>query len=199
MTKKFGLHAHRQGQLPDTICSRSYKEHSFRPDLPISEGFSEWTNVSGLPHPVKIYELWCTVPARGMKNTLSLSSTSRDKLSRENAHNARSPITLQENLLTVIMPNLCARDTGFPQLLNGLISCVSPHLQPRHCFLLPHTARTSNAVWTYLCDGMMSSNCDDWNSGTYLCVMLNRRHSTFVCVYVERKVCFATLYQFLYT
>jgi len=72
--------------------------------------------VSGLPHPVKIYELWCTVPARGMKNTLSLSSTSRDKLSRENAHNARSPITLQENLLTVIMPNLCARDTGFPQL-----------------------------------------------------------------------------------
>ena len=39
--KKIGLHAHRQGQLPDTICSRSYKEHSFRPDLPISEGFSE--------------------------------------------------------------------------------------------------------------------------------------------------------------
>jgi hypothetical protein len=70
--------------------------------------------VSGLPHPVKIYELWDAVPAHGMKSTQTLPSMSRDKLSQENAHDG--PMTLQENFQTVIRPNLCGKDTGFPQL-----------------------------------------------------------------------------------
>ena len=59
----------------------------------------------GLPHPVKFYEQWNIVHARWIKNTKLLLSTSRGALSRGNAHD--SPITLQENLLTVIRPNLC--------------------------------------------------------------------------------------------
>jgi hypothetical protein len=96
------VYTHRQGQLTGTICQGSSKEHSFYPDL------------SGLPHLVKFYELWRTIPACGMKNTLSLPSTSRDALSWENVYHGL--ITLQENLLTVIRPNSCARDTDFPQL-----------------------------------------------------------------------------------
>jgi hypothetical protein len=110
MTQK-SVYTHRQGQLSGTICRRSYKELSFRPDLPIYEGFLEWTNVSGLQQSRKIHELWRTVPTRGMKNTQSLPATSRDY----------GPITRQENSLMVIRPNMCARDTGFPQL------CAVPH------------------------------------------------------------------------
>ena len=48
------------------------------------------------------------------KNTQLLLSTSRDAASWKNAHTGS--ITLQENLLTVIRTDLCARCTGFPQL-----------------------------------------------------------------------------------
>ena len=68
----------------------------------------------GIPHPVKFYEQWHTAPARWVKSTQSLRSTSRGAPSRGNAHDG--PITLQENLLTVNRPNLCARGTGFPPL-----------------------------------------------------------------------------------
>ena len=73
----------------------------------------EWTTASN-----KFYKLWHSIPSFGMKHTQSLSSTSRDALSWEKSHNG--PITtLQENFLTVIRPNLCAKDTGgFPQLLS---------------------------------------------------------------------------------
>jgi hypothetical protein len=67
--------------------------------------------VIGLPHKIKFYEH--TVCATGM-NTQSLLSMSRDAASRINAHT--DPITLQENSVTVIRPNLFARGTGFPQL-----------------------------------------------------------------------------------
>jgi hypothetical protein len=62
----------------------------------------------------QFYKQWHTVAARWMKNTQSLLSTSRGALSWRNAHDG--PITLQENLLTVNRPNLCARGTGFARL-----------------------------------------------------------------------------------
>jgi hypothetical protein len=47
----------------------------------------------------------------GTKNTQSLLSTSKDAAIRKNAYT--DPITLQENLLTEIRTNLCARSCGF--------------------------------------------------------------------------------------
>ena len=71
--------------------------------------------MSGLPHHIKFYELWHTVCACGiLKKTQWLLPMSRDAVSQEHAHTG--PITLQENLLTVVRTNLCARGTGFPQL-----------------------------------------------------------------------------------